>query len=247
LRRLSQEVMRTRDQERREAARALHESAGQSLAALKMTLGRLKGAVANNEDKAQQLWNTAIELTEAAVREVRTVSYLMHPPLLDEAGLGAALRWYATGFTDRSGIDVILEIDDHVGRQSQDIETTLFRMVQEALTNVHRYSGSRKAWIRIMRENGTIRAEVRDEGRGLRVDSKALTKAAPLGVGISGMRERVEQLGGTFELESSPGRGTTLRATLPLAAHAKDAIPETEESEGQDAKQQGRKARRTRA
>jgi PAS domain S-box-containing protein len=247
LRRLSQEVMRTRDQERREAARALHESAGQSLAALKMTLGRLKGAVANNEDKAQQLWNTAIELTEAAVREVRTVSYLMHPPLLDEAGLGAALRWYATGFTDRSGIDVILEIDDHVGRQSQDIETTLFRMVQEALTNVHRYSGSRKAWIRIMRENGTIRAEVRDEGRGLRMDSKALTKAAPLGVGISGMRERVEQLGGTFELESSPGRGTTLRATLPLAAHVKDAIPETEESEGQDAKQQGRKARRTRA
>lgn len=243
LRRLSQEVMRTRDQERREAARALHESAGQSLAALKMTLRRLKGAVANSEEKAQQLLNTAIELTEAAVREVRTVSYLMHPPLLDEAGLGAALRWYVTGFTDRSGIDVILEMDDHVGRQSQDVETTLFRMVQEALTNVHRYSGSRKAWIRIMRERGTIRAEVRDEGRGLRVDSKALTKAAPLGVGISGMRERVEQLGGTFELESSPGRGTTLRATLPLAPHVKDAILDSDESEGHDARQQGRKAR----
>ncbi len=244
LRRLSQEVMRTRDQERREAARALHESAGQSLAALKMTLGRLKGAMAQNEDKAQELWKTAVELTEAAVREVRTVSYLMHPPLLDEAGLAAALRWYVTGFTDRSGIDVSLEVDDHVGRQSEEIETTVFRMVQEALTNVHRYSGSRNAWIRIMRSGGRIRAEVRDEGRGLQVDSKALTKAAPLGVGISGMRERVEQLGGTFELESAPGRGTTLRATLPLAPRAKEADLDSDESEGPDAKQQGRKARR---
>ncbi|HEX4075584.1 MAG TPA: PAS domain-containing protein, partial [Candidatus Acidoferrales bacterium] len=244
LRRLSQQVMHTRDQERREAARTLHESAGQSLAALKMTLSRLKGAVANNEDKAQQLWKMAIDLTDAAVREVRTVSYLMHPPLLDEAGLGPALRWYTGGFTDRSGIDVSLEVDDHVGRQSQEIETTLFRMVQEALTNVHRYSGTRKAWIRIMRQNGTIRAEVRDEGRGLRVDSKAVTKATPLGVGISGMRERVEQLGGKFEIESAPGRGTTLRATLPLAARLGDAILESDESEGHDAKQQGRKARR---
>jgi PAS domain S-box-containing protein len=245
LRRLSQEVMRTRDQERREAARALHESAGQSLAALKMTLGRLKGAMTDDGDKAQQLWKSAVELTEAAVREVRTVSYLMHPPLLDEAGLAPALRWYVTGFTDRSGIDVSLEVDDHVGRQSQEIETTIFRMVQEALTNVHRYSGSRKAWIRIMRSGGRIRAEVRDEGRGLRVDSKALTKAAPLGVGISGMRERVEQLGGTFELESAPGAGTTLRATLPLAPRVEEAILNSDESEGRDARQQGRKAGRT--
>jgi PAS domain S-box-containing protein len=244
LRRLSQEVMRTRDQERREAARALHESAGQSLAALKMTLGRLKRAMIDDGDKAEELWKSAVELTEAAVREVRTVSYLMHPPLLDEAGLAAALRWYVTGFTDRSGIDVSLEVDDHVGRQSQEIETTVFRMVQEALTNVHRYSGSRKAWIRIMRSGGRIRAEVRDEGRGLQVDSKALTKAAPLGVGISGMRERVEQLGGAFELESAPGRGTTLRATLPLALRAKEANLDSDESEGTDAKQQGRKARR---
>jgi PAS domain S-box-containing protein len=244
LRRLSQEVMRTRDQERREAARALHESAGQSLAALKMTLGRLKRAMRDDGDKAEQLWKSAVELTEAAVREVRTVSYLMHPPLLDEAGLAAALRWYVTGFTDRSGIDVSLEVDDHVGRHSEEIETTLFRMVQEALTNVHRYSGSRNAWIRIMRSGGRIRAEVRDEGRGLQVDSKALTKTAPLGVGISGMRERVEQLGGTFELESAPGRGTTLRATLPLAPRAKEAILDSDESESQDAGQQGRKAKR---
>ena len=247
LRRLSQEVMRTRDQERREAARALHESAGQSLAALKMTLGRLKGATTNGEEKVQELWKAAIELTEAAVREVRTVSYLMHPPLLDEAGLAAALRWYVTGFTDRSGIDVSLEVDDHVGRQSEEIETTVFRMVQEALTNVHRYSESRRAWIRVMRGNGTIRAEVRDEGRGLRVDSRALTKAAPLGVGISGMRERVEQLGGTFELESAPGQGTTLRATLPLVPRAKEAILDSDENEEPDARQQGRKAKRARA
>jgi len=247
LRRLSQEVMRTRDQERREAARALHESAGQSLAALKMTLSRLKRATTNGEEKVQELWKAAIELTEAAVREVRTVSYLMHPPLLDEAGLAAALRWYVTGFTDRSGIDVSLEVDDHVGRQSEEIETTVFRMVQEALTNVHRYSGSRRAWIRIMRGNGRIRAEVRDEGRGLGVDSRALTKVAPLGVGISGMRERVEQLGGTFQLESSPGQGTTLRATLPLVPRAKEAFLDSDENEEPDARQQGRKAKRARA
>jgi histidine kinase/DNA gyrase B/HSP90-like ATPase len=109
---------------------------------------------------------------------------------------------------------------------------------------VHRYSGSRNAWIRIMRSGGRIRAEVRDEGRGLQVDSKALTKTAPLGVGISGMRERVEQLGGTFELESAPGRGTTLRATLPLAPRAKEAGLDSDESESQDAGQQGRKAKR---
>jgi PAS domain S-box-containing protein len=240
LRRLSREVMRTRDQERRQTARVLHESAGQSLAALKMTLSRLKSAVARNEDKAQDLWRTAIELTEAAVREVRTVSYVMHPPLLDESGLGAALRWYVTGFTDRSGIDVSLELDDHLGRQSQEIETTLFRIVQEALTNVHRYSGSRKAWIHVKRATRKICVEVRDEGRGLKVDSKAVTKAALLGVGITGMRERVEQLGGIFEIESAPGRGTILRATLPLGKRGEDP----EESEGSDAKQQGRKTRR---
>jgi PAS domain S-box-containing protein len=244
LRRLSREVMRTRDQERRQTARALHESAGQSLAALKMTLTRLKGAVTRNEDKAAELWKMATELVDTAVREVRTVSYLMHPPLLDEAGLGAALRWYVTGFTDRSGIDVSLELDDHVGRQSQEIETTVFRMVQEALTNIHRYSGSRKAWIRIMRPNGKIRVEVRDEGRGLQVDSKALTKTAPLGVGIAGMRERVEQLGGTFEVESAPGRGTTLRATLPLTPRGDEAVLDFDESEDRDAKPQGRKAKR---
>lgn len=243
LRRLSHEVMRTRDQERRQAARELHESAGQSLAALKMTLGQMKGAMAQDQDKTRELWKAAVELTDAAVREVRTVSYLMHPPLLDEAGLGPALRWYASGFTDRSGIDVSVEVDDHLGRQSQEIETTVFRMVQEALTNVHRYSGSRKAWIRLMRANGKIRAEVRDEGRGLGVVSQALTKNAPLGVGIAGMRERVEQLGGTFELESAPGRGTTLRATLPLTMRAEETILESDESEGRDAKQ-GRKTKR---
>lgn len=243
LRRLSQEMMRTRDQERRETARALHESAGQSLAALKMTLSRIKNSAGHSAEKLQQLWKTAVELTEAAVREVRTVSYLMHPPLLDEAGLSAALHWYVTGFTERSGIDVSLEVSERVGRQSQDIETTLFRMIQEALTNVHRYSGSRKAWIRVIRAHGRITAEVRDEGRGLCVDRKTSAKAVPLGVGISGMRERVEQLGGTFELESSPGRGTTLRATLPLAAHAKDTILGSDESEGRDAKRQRRKAK----
>jgi PAS domain S-box-containing protein len=244
LRRLSQQVMHTRDQERRQTARDLHESAGQSLAALKMTLGQLKGAMGQDTEKAREIWKSAVELTDAAVREVRTVSYLMHPPLLDEAGLGPALRWYATGFTDRSGINVAVEVDDHLGRQSQEIETTVFRVVQESLTNVHRYSGSRRAWIRVMRTNGKIRAEVRDEGRGLAVASPASTKSAPLGVGIAGMRERVEQLGGTLELESARGRGTTVRATLPLMKRTEETMVDSDESEGRDANQQRRKAKR---
>lgn len=242
LRRLSREIMRTRDEERRQTARALHESAGQSLAALKMTLSRLQDAVARNEEKAKDLFRAAVELTDTAVREVRTISYLMHPPLLDEAGLGAALRWYVTGFTDRSGIEVALDMDEHLRRQSEEIETTIFRMVQEALTNIHRYSGSRRAWIRIALANGRIRAEIRDEGRGIAVDTRTRTKTAPPGVGIAGMRERIEQLGGTFEIESSPGCGTTLRAALPPSPRKEAGSLTAGEREIQDAKQ-GRKTR----
>ena len=246
LRRLSQEVMRTRDQERRQTARTLHESAGQSLAALKMILNRLQAAVARGEQRAQELFKVAVELTDTAVREVRTVSYLMHPPLLDEAGLATALRWYVTGFTDRSGIEVTLDVDENLHRQSEETETTIYCVVQEALTNIHRYSGSRRAWIRIVQANGRIRMEIRDEGRGIPIsEGPTKTKTIPHGVGIAGMRERIRQLGGTFEIESSPERGVTLRAGLPVSSRKEVVVSIAgDESESQDAKQ-GRKTRRT--
>lgn len=231
LRRLSQQLMRARDDDRRHIARELHESAGQSLAALKMTLGRLRDVLDENTDSARALLRSAVELADVAVREVRTVSYLMHPPMLDEAGLGPALRWYARGFAERSGIQVQVDVPAEMPRQSQELETTIFRIVQEALTNVHRYSGSPKALIRIACQNGDICAEVRDEGCGLPPPRRSWGSAEALGVGIAGMRERVKQLNGAFELESAPGTGTTVRVTLPTGAKpAENFLGSREES-----------------
>ena len=142
LRRLWRLMIQGRDEERRRMARELHESAGQSLAALKMNLSRLHESLPKRKRLVQTLYRSSVELADAAVREVRTVSYLMHPPLLDEAGLGPALRWFARGFAERSKIVVTVDIADDFGRASQEVETTVFRVVQEALTNVHRYSGA---------------------------------------------------------------------------------------------------------
>jgi PAS domain S-box-containing protein len=224
LRRLSQQLLRIRDEDRRNVARELHESAGQSLAALKMTLGRLRHALCDSDKLAAELLQAATELADGAIREVRTISYLMHPPLLDEAGLGPALRWYAEGFSKRSGISVCVDVPDDFGRHSQEIETTVFRIVQEALTNVHRYSGSRTATIRLAREAGQIRVEVCDEGCGLPPSSLARNSQSQYGVGIAGMRERVKHLHGVFDLESTPGRGTTVRAVLPLPSPAPQIV-----------------------
>ena len=238
LRRLSQQLIRTRDEERRQIARELHETAGQSLAAIKMTLGRLRDGLDETNEAAHSLLRSAVELADAAVREVRTVSYLMHPPMLDEAGLGPALRWYARGFSERSGIRVEASIPERLPRQSQEIETTIFRIVQEALTNVHRYSQSSTAQVRIWLRNGDIHAEVRDQGRGFSPRGRFLGEAAALGVGIAGMRERVAQLRGVFELESAIGEGTSVCVSLPTAAHVGHA------SDGADGDRRTRERRK---
>jgi len=216
LRRLSWELLRARDDDRRLVARELHETAGQSLAALKMILGRLRDAFGEEATAAIDLLDSAAQLADDVIREVRTISYLRHPPLLDEAGLSSAVRWYAEGFTKRSGIVVRVDMPDDFGRHSQELETTVFRILQEALTNVHRYSGSATATIRLAVEHANIIAEVRDEGSGLRPSQLTLNGETPYGVGIAGMRERVKHLGGVFQLESAPGRGTTVRAILPV-------------------------------
>jgi signal transduction histidine kinase len=215
LRRLSRQTLNEQDRQRRYLARELHESAGQSLAALKMTLGRVRETLLENSDLALALLESAALLADGAAREVRTVSYLLHPPMLDDAGIGPALRWYVAGFAERSKIAVTLEMDEPFPRFCQEIETTVFRVVQEALTNVHRYSGSASASILLEPNDSQLRIEIRDRGCGLPPQSDPAHRRAGIGVGISGMRERVEQLDGTFELKSVPGEGTTVRVLLP--------------------------------
>jgi signal transduction histidine kinase len=216
LHRLSQQLLRTRDEERRNIARELHESTGQTLAALKMSLGRVREALEEDDTVVHNLLESAVSLADDAVREVRTLSYLMHPPLLDEAGLSSALRWYAKGFAERSGILVNVDVPQDFGRHGREVETTVFRIVQEALTNVHRYSGSRTATIRLLLDEGHVRAEVHDDGCGLPLPGSPTGRNVSIGVGIVGMRERVKQLNGTFEIESSPGKGTSVRVLLPV-------------------------------
>jgi signal transduction histidine kinase len=232
LHRLSQELMRARDAERRQMARDLHESAGQSLVALKMTLGALRETLPKRNRPAHSYLRGCVDLTNEVVREVRTISYLMHPPMLDEAGLASALRWYAKGFSERSKIHVDVEVSDDFGRQPQEIEMTLFRIIQEALTNIHRYSGSKVARIQLERDSGAVRAEVRDEGCGLAHSMQSTGLSHLPGVGIAGMRERALQLNGIFELDSARGSGTTVRVTLPLAAPRPGAIEGNLENSG---------------
>jgi PAS domain S-box-containing protein len=216
LRRLSRELMRAQDTERRQIAHDLHESAGQTLAALKMTLANLEDALGNDIQEAHAHLQVVRALAEDAIREIRVVSYLMHPPMLDGVGLGPTIRWYAKGFSERSRIESRIEVDEHLLRFPEQVETTVFRIVQEALTNVHRYSGSRTVTIRLNREEANLVVAVIDQGAGLQ--QPALGQISMIGVGIAGMRERVKQLDGRLDIESVAGQGTTVRAVIPIMA-----------------------------
>jgi PAS domain S-box-containing protein len=216
-RRLSQQLLNVRDEEHRRMARNLHESASQSLAALKMTLSRLAEAVPRDAENQRDLLESSLILAEEAIREVRTVSHLLHPLVLDDAGLGPALGWYAAGFSERSQVAVKVEIADNFGRLPQETETAIFRIVQEALTNVHRHSGSRMALIRVVRRNGYIIVEVEDKGHGMPLPSESTGWRSPMGIGLAGIRQRVKQLNGEFEIKSALGEGTTVRVVLPAA------------------------------
>ncbi len=211
-------LLSVRDEDRRRLARELHESVGQTLAALTMSLGRLRDSLPGDDTPAHALWRSCSDLTRQAARETREVSYSMHPHMLDEAGLGSALRCFARDFADLSGIDVRVDVSTDFARQPREVETTIFRIVQEALTNVHRHSGSRTASVHVSREKHQLRTEVRDDGRGLPSAHPVLGDPLPTGVGLTGMKERAEQMNGVFELESTPGHGTIVRVTLPLSA-----------------------------
>ena len=170
-------------------------------------------AVRKLDNSANRIISESLSLAEECAREVRTLSYLLHPPLLDESGLSDAVQWYAQGFSQRSGIEVSVEIPSGLGRLARELELALFRIVQESLTNVHRHSRSTRAKIRIQTSNNLLTLEVIDNGRGLS-RSKLSRGRDGLGVGLAGMRERAQQLGGHLELSSR--KGTTVRAILPL-------------------------------
>jgi len=223
LRELTSHVLHLQDEERRRIARELHDSAGQSLVVLAMNLTRLE-----TEAKAQMasLTKTLATTADSAVlvselsTGIRTISYLLHPPMLDEAGLVPAMRWYIQGFAERSKIVVDLDLSDDFGRLSQDLETTIFRVVQECLANILRHSESRVANVSIERSAEEVRIEVRDKGKGIAPGklSEIAVSHTP-GVGIRGMQERVRQLGGTLKITSDGAdKGTLVVALFPFAA-----------------------------
>jgi PAS domain S-box-containing protein len=219
LRALTASLMRAQDDERRRIAQMLHETTAQDLSAVKMLLGRLDRPMVMS-DADRTLLAEGINLIDRSIAGVRTLSYLLHPPFLDEIGLLAAVRWYAKGFADRSGITVDFEVPPTFERLPQDVESTLFRVVQEALTNIHRHARSATARIWLRAERDCLALEITDRGRGMSTDvlsSVASGSGAP-GVGLAGMRERLQQLGGALHIESND-RGTTLRATVPLQEH----------------------------
>lgn len=221
LRAMSARLLHLQDEERRRIARELHDSAGQLLVALKLNLAMVQNAVKDAAGDAARALNESADLTDQLSKELRTISHLLHPPLLDEAGLPSAIRWYVEGFAQRSQVGVDLQLPDDMGRLPRDLETAIFRIVQECLTNIHRHSGSRIATIRITRDAERLTLQVRDSGKGMPVERRDGT-SAPLrpGVGLQGMRERVRQLGGRLDV-SSGRRGTTVTAVFPLANAAR--------------------------
>jgi PAS domain S-box-containing protein len=218
LRLLSGQLLHLQDQERRRIARELHDSAGQILAALGMNLSLVGSENGNIAPRAAKAIQESVGLVQELSRELRTISHLLHPPLLDEVGLASGLRSYLEGFTERSKIRVDLELPEDLGRLQQDLETAIFRIVQECLTNIHRHSESPVARIRISRSDSQVSLEVEDRGKGIPSEKReALDSGGTPGVGIRGMRERLRQLGGTLEINSS-GRGTVVVARLPVVS-----------------------------
>jgi PAS domain S-box-containing protein len=215
LRELSNRLLKTQDDERRHIARELHDSAGQIITALGMNVAGLNRYAGTNPSLFQALGETQ-SLVQQLSREIRTASYLLHPPLLDESGLSEAIQWYIQGLMERSGLTIELDIPDDFGRLPQDLELAVFRIVQEALTNIHRHSCSKTATIRLSRNGASVLLEIQDHGQGISPEKLAAIKAQRTGVGIAGMRERVRQCKGEMDIQSNSS-GATISATLPVA------------------------------
>jgi PAS domain S-box-containing protein len=221
LRELSGHLLQAQDQERRRIARELHDSIGQELAAINVNVSTCQGLTGDGDPLRRNLLGDSVALTEHCMAEVRTISHLLHPPLLDDFGLVPALQWYAEGFSRRSGIQVDVALPPKMERLPDEVELTLFRVVQETFTNIHRHSGSATASISLTQTSGGVVLQVADEGKGIPagVLEPNERRTASLGVGIAGMRERVTQLDGSIEIQSG-SEGTTITVSLPLPEHA---------------------------
>jgi PAS domain S-box-containing protein len=215
LRELTGRLLRTQDEERRHMARELHDHAGQTLAALAMNLSGLQRAAQGNDPKILRLAAESQQLSEDLSTEIRTLSYLLHPPLLDEAGLTSAIRWYVDGFSQRSKIKVEVEIPADLGRLPRELELVIFRVVQESLTNIHRHSGSATAKIVLSQTERAVKFEIGDRGKGISAEKQQEMTAVKAGVGVRGMEERVRQFDGTLEIVSDQS-GTTVVGMLPV-------------------------------
>ena len=204
------------EEERRRIARELHDSVGQILVAISMNSVLVEAESHNlSPDAAQRISDNAAMVEEAS-KQIRTISHLLHPPLLDEVGLASALQWYVEGFSERSKIDAKLDIPREFAGLSKEMELSIFRVVQECLTNIHRHAGSPTAGIRIVQDEACLRVEIEDAGKGIPLEKgSALGSSAHAGVGLRGMRERLRQLGGTLQVQSN-SPGTRVTAILPV-------------------------------
>jgi two-component system, NarL family, sensor kinase len=204
-------LLEVQDQERRKFSRELHDSLGQYLVSVKMNLTML-----GNSMQANALITESTKLVDMAITETRTISHLLHPPLLDEAGFGSAARWYVEGFAKRSGIPTSLDIPESFGRLPESIELALFRVLQESLTNVHRHSKSPRADVSLRLSPQQVVLRVRDYGKGIPAEvlDRFQQNRAHGGVGLTGMRERIHELGGRLEMNSN-GHGTEVLAVMP--------------------------------
>jgi signal transduction histidine kinase len=223
LRQLSVRLMSLQDEERRHIARDLHDTTGQTLAAMKMTVALIQQAATDSD--LLLLLDDLNALTDEAVQEIRTTSYLLHPPLLDEAGISSAVRWFVEGFAKRSGIQVQCEIAENLKRPPRNHELVLFRVLQESLTNVHRHSKASAATVRLNFSADNFVLEIADNGIGISEDSleRFRQSASGAGVGLIGMRERVQELNGQLNVQSCTS-GTTVTVTLPLTTNESESL-----------------------
>ena len=216
LRALSRRLLQIQDEEKQRIARELHDGSGQMLAALSMNLSLLQARTETKDSEAVAIVNDSIHMVEVILKELRTMSYLLHPPLLEDVGLESALRWFVEGFTQRSRIRVTVEITPDLGRLPREVEIAVFRVVQECFTNIHRHSGSPEASIQLTCEGDNLCLEVRDRGRGLGSRLQSGERFRP-GVGIQGMKERARQLGGHLEVRSVAGPGNRGDCSVAVA------------------------------
>jgi two-component system NarL family sensor kinase len=218
LRHLSGRLLQAQDDERRKVASELHDGVGMYVTGLSLALGKIRGFLNEKDSEHQKVVAECRDLIHAAAEEIRAISYHLHPPTIEEMGLVSALEWLVRGFSSRSGIIISLQLATDLGRLKAETELTLFRVTQEALNNVYRHSGSSTAAVRLFRESQSVVLEIADQGQGMQ--PLAVGSTPEFTVGLSGMRERVQDVGGMFSIESVAGEGCTVRAALPLRSRS---------------------------